>query len=156
MRLIALLALVAGLLSACAPSIDAGETFPPSGARVDNGGDLNAYVARIERMREEGARYRVARRCSSACTMYLALPGACFPPDGVLRFHSVSGRLLGARVPVPDFIINRANRRMASFYPPRLRAWFLEEGPGATRSTEFVAITARELARRGELRLCRR
>jgi hypothetical protein len=144
-RLALLLLMVAALLAAC--------SLPESGEDRDSGGNPIAYaafVAEIERARRP---FVAPARCSSACTMLLK-PSVqalvCFPADGVLRFHSAA-----FRGPLdPEVGIDGLNQLLASHYPERLRRWFLQVGPGATRSRAMVEIPVSELAARGEARVC--
>jgi hypothetical protein len=142
---LAVLALLTVLLASC--------SLPESGATRDGGGNPVAYAAFVAALERERRPFVAPARCASACTMLLK-PSArgliCFPAHGVLRFHSAAFRGLVD----PELGIDGLNRLLASHYPERLRRWFLEEGPGATRSTAFVEIPIAELAARGEARVC--
>ena len=105
------------------------------------------HIARLE---ATGTPFVIPARCMSACTMYLGLSTACAQPGGVFGFHSVT--LRGPADPVA--VIDRLNRTIAGYYPSRLERWFLNEGPGRTRSATFVMIPASELIARGEVRAC--
>jgi hypothetical protein len=143
------------LLSGCTSSSPISDAPPESGVASDGGGNIFAYAAFALRLNasDPSSTFVAPKRCSSACTVLLApflRDDVCFPADGVLRFHSAS-----LRGPVdPDVVIEQLNQLLASHYPPRLAKWFLEEGPGRTRSVEFVAIPVSELAARGELTVC--
>ena len=130
-------------LAACSPVSE-------SGAARDAGGSLMQRTFHIAQLEEAGTPFVIPARCMSACTMYLGLSTACAQPGGVFGFHSVS-----LRGPAdPAAVIDTLNRTMAGYYPPRLERWFLGEGPGRTRSTDFVMIPASELIARGEVRAC--
>ena len=132
------------ILVSCAPLAE-------SGAPRDAGGFFAQRVLHIAQLERAGTPFVIPSRCLSACTMYLGLSTACAQPDGVLGFHSVDLPGQVAFVAVVDAL----NRKMAEYYPPRLEQWFLEEGPGRTRSTAFVMIPASELIAKGEVRPCR-
>lgn len=79
--------------------------------------------------------------CASACTMLLAVPGACVMPDARLTFHGPAGQN-GAPLPLAAF--DHWSTVMARHYPPSIAAWFMVEG----RWGEFT-ITGAEAIRAG-------
>lgn len=130
-------------LAACSPASE-------SGAPRDAGGSLLQRTFHIAQLEAASTPFVIPSRCMSACTMYLGLSTACAQPGGVFGFHSVS-----LRGPAdPDSVIDTLNRSMVGYYPPRLAQWFLDEGPGRTRSRAFVMVPASELIARGEVRAC--
>lgn len=147
MRLLVIL--LAGLFALAGCAVMPAAELPPSGAAYDPGGSVVGYANAVAKLKASGQPYVAPKDCRSACTMLLDAPNVCWPEDGVLRFHSASNRM-GDVVPGVDL----ANRALAAHYPPRLAEWFMEEGPGHTRSTKLVTFTAAELAAQGDLKLC--
>ena len=156
MRFLALAGALA--LSACT-------SLPPGGATYDGGGNVLARVAEIAQREASGEPFFAPKFCDSACTMYLGLSTACFPADGVLRFHSarlivgdLDPALIDAALAMAGVRVSRAgvedrmNLLIASFYPPGVRARFLAEW---SRSTALVEVPVAELVAAGEARACR-
>lgn len=113
----------------------------------DPGGGLQARVAEIAALERLGVEKRISGECLSACTMYLGLSTACFEPDAVLGFHGPA-RLGGTLSPERQAV---AAAVMATYYPPRLAAWFLQ---GPARSDVLVRVRASDLIAAGEARAC--
>jgi hypothetical protein len=84
--------------------------------REDAGGSVRDYVIAVNLATLRGDQVRIAGRCASACTMYLAT--ACVTPRAVLQFHAVFDHTAGLIDPA-------ATRDMAAYYPAPLRAWFM-------------------------------
>ena len=84
--------------------------------REDAGGSVHDYVIAVNLATLRGDQVRIAGRCASACTMYLAT--ACVTPRAVLQFHAARNEATGK--------IDRAvTRDMAAYYPAPLRKWFM-------------------------------
>lgn len=79
--------------------------------------------------------------CASACTMLLAVPGACVTPDARLTFHGPRARDGSA---LPPEAADHWAEVMAAHYPPALRDWFMVEGRHTT-----TTITGAEAIRLG-------
>lgn len=98
----------------------------------DMGGALEPRYAFLEDLRNRGERVEIAGECYSACTLYLGLEKVCVMPQARLGFHGPSTNLPGIPLPLADF--ERQTRRMASYYPPAIRQWFLAEARHVTQS----------------------
>ena len=98
----------------------------------DMGGALEQRYALLEDLRRRGERIEIAGECYSACTLYLGLEGVCVMPQARLGFHGPSTAFPGLPLPAADF--ERQTQRMASYYPPAIRNWFLAEARHVTRS----------------------
>lgn len=131
------------LLAACAAPA------PPTPGR-DEGGSVLARASEVAALAARGEGRRIAGECLSACTLYLALPGACFEEGATLGFHGPR-RLDGA--PLPPIRFEATTRLMASHYPPRIARWFMDE---ARHSRAIVRVPAADLVARGEARACPR
>ena len=84
--------------------------------REDAGGSVHNYVIAVNLAALRGDQVRIAGRCASACTMYLAT--ACVTPRAVLQFHAARDEATGR-------IDRAATRDMAAYYPAPLRKWFM-------------------------------
>lgn len=112
-------------------------TVPAAGAtlRVSNdwGGPVDDRVKAIARLEATGTQVRITGVCASACTLYLKLPTTCVAPGARLGFHGPQADNDLGVLPLDTF--NRYQRLMASHYPAKLSAWFLQ-GPGADMDGE--------------------
>ncbi len=115
--------------------------------RNDLGGAVSQRIAKIEHLRAAGTRIRIVGTCISACTLYLGLPNTCVTPTAQLGFHGPSTRLKG--IPLPRQEFERISRQMASYYPSRIRGWFMSEarmrtiGYYSLSGAEAIAMGAR-------------
>lgn len=109
---------------------------------VDHGGVLRDYMAAVQA--EVGGPVRpVSDVCESACTLYLRT--RCVRPDTVLRFHGPSSHIYGVGLGPAAF--EEQSRLMASYYPPGIRAAFLNEWRYTIIG--FVTITGAQAVRLG-------
>lgn len=115
--------------------------------RADLGGDLAQRLVEVERLRALGTWVRIEGTCVSACTLYLGLPNTCVSHTARLGFHGPRTRIPG--LPLPQPIFDQLSRQMASYYPPKIRDWFMAKARLVTQSTyqisgaEAVAMGAR-------------
>lgn len=90
----------------------------------DYGGSVaerSDFIRKLERSR---SRVEIrGKYCLSSCTMMLGLKGVCVQSNTIFGFHGPSRQ--GARLPKVQF--ERASQFIASYYPPRLRRWYLSE-----------------------------
>jgi len=90
------------------------------------GNDFGGLIwNRMVRLRDIEATGRInGAICYSTCTMYLGLSNVCISPHTVFGFHgpAANDRQLNDR----DF--EYLSTLIASYYPPALRAWYLETG----------------------------
>lgn len=117
-------------------------TLEPSGSARDGGGNVLAYGKAVDKLIESGDPYVAPLVSKSAATMLVKAPNVIWRPRSTLHFHSAD--LLGGN----SSFVDAYNEKVASYYPPKLRRWFLYEGPGKTRSTDFVVFTPQELNER--------
>jgi hypothetical protein len=82
----------------------------------DAGGSVRDYVIAVSLATLRGDQVRIAGRCASACTMYLAT--ACVTPRAVLQFHAARDEATGK-------IDHAVTRDLAAYYPAPLRKWFM-------------------------------
>lgn len=115
--------------------------------RNDLGGAVSQRIAKIEHLRAAGTKIRIVGTCVSACTLYLGLPNTCVAPTAQLGFHGPSTRLKG--IPLPRQEFERISRQMASYYPSRIRGWFMSQARMRTAGyytlsgVEAIAMGAR-------------
>lgn len=91
------------------------------GARGDDGGPLQAYIADVQRLNQRGGSYRIEGRCASACTVYLGARKVCVEPSADLWFHAAY-RPGASR---PDAA---GSLQMLAMYPPAVRRWAIASG----------------------------
>lgn len=122
----------------------------PGGVIIERGAEIAALTYAAQRGAD--VEKRITGECHSACTMYLspalAEAGAvCFERDAVLGFHgpayldrsiSEDERMVGAML-------------MARYYPPALRAWFMD---GPAKGDELALVQAADLIDAGLARGC--
>lgn len=106
------------------------------------GGSIPDHQRLVQSLRDIGCAVRIERTCASSCTMLLAVPGACLASGAELMFHgpSYSG------LPMPPEEFERWSKAVASYYPPRIRSWYLSVGRYGQhwmRSKEAVRLGAR-------------
>jgi hypothetical protein len=109
----------------------------------DMGGRLDRYAARYERLIDRTV--VLCGRLNSAATMFLSLPKACACPDAVFGFH-------GARAGLQHSWSGTV--RIASYYPLRLREWFLREAAHLYWPQDYRTLTAKELEQMGVVKIC--
>jgi len=103
------------------------EAMPKFGPKVhtihaDRGGQVISYALRMKRMERDGGHVRFAGRCSSACTLYLALPRdrTCIAPGASFGFHVAYGSS-----PKGNDV---ATRYLMRNYPGWVRSWLAQNG----------------------------
>lgn len=101
--------LLAAVLSTGLPIID-----------KDYGGKLYARIESMEGM----VGVEIRGECYSACTLYLGLPETCVHKDAKLGFHGPKSPF---GIPLPEDVFERDTRVIASYYPPKIRKWFMEK-----------------------------
>lgn len=92
--------------------------------RDDYGGSVKERSQMIRRLERD--QYRVEIRgkyCFSSCTMMLGIQGVCVQANTVFGFHGPSRQ--GVRLSEKQF--EQVSQLIASYYPPRLRGWYLRE-----------------------------
>ena len=114
----------------------------------DRGGSIRERLIRIRDLRISGQPVRIEGDiCYSACTLLIGLPQTCVAAETTFGFHgpSYSGR------PMSTADFEHTSRVMASYYPPSIRTWFLQEARYDIRSVQRVS--GAELIRHG-VRAC--
>lgn len=106
----------------------------------DMGGSLEQRIAEVEQMRAMGTPVRIVGTCVSACTLYLGLPNTCVMPQARLGFHGPSSPLRG--IPLPRQKYEYFTQVMATYYPGRIRSWFMSDARRVTDS--YYEITGRQ------------
>jgi hypothetical protein len=102
----------------------------------DRGGQIGAYLAKYEVLRQSGQQVEIDGLCASACTMLLgAIPQnrICVTPRAVLEFHS-------AWNPAPsggEMISDAGNRILWSRYPAKIRRWIKRHGGLKSRTIDL-------------------
>ncbi|MCE5972174.1 hypothetical protein LZA78_01545 [Sinirhodobacter sp. WL0062] len=92
--------------------------------RDDRGGPLEARLARIESLRQQGRAVAIPEgRCLSACTLYLGLEETCVGKAAIFGFHGPTSQFGTIALPRAEF--ERLSNMMARSYPESLRVWFL-------------------------------
>lgn len=131
--------IIAAMVSATLSAASASATVLISG---DNGGKMEDYVVRFQKVRQSGEPVVIDGTCLSACTMVLGLvprERICATRNAVLGFHAAwEFDRSGARVPSPT-----GTRELMRTYPSAVRAWIARHG-GLTPRMKFVL--GRELA----------
>jgi len=110
----------------------------------DFGGLIWNRMVRLRDIHTSGQSVRIdGAICFSTCTMYLGLANVCISSDTVFGFHgpTANDRQLGER----DF--EYLSTLIASYYPPALRAWYLQTGRYSTN--RIYRIRGSELIRLG-------
>lgn len=94
--------------------------------RNDPGGLLSERKREIEGIEARGDRVEIrGRYCSSACTAYLGLPEVCVSARTRFGFHGPASKNPKRKLKAERFEFWSA--WMASRYPPKIGAWFMEE-----------------------------
>ncbi|WP_050521652.1 hypothetical protein [Pseudorhodobacter wandonensis] len=115
--------------------------------RNDLGGAVSSRIAKVEQLRAAGIQVRILGTCVSACTLYLGLPNTCVATSARLGFHGPSTRLKS--IPLPRQEFERISRQMATYYPGKIRKWFMSQARMRTGSyytisgTQAIAMGAR-------------
>lgn len=110
----------------------------------DRGGSIRDRLIRIRDLRMTGQAVRIEGDiCYSSCTLLIGLPQTCVAPGTTFGFHgpSYSGR------PMSNADFEHTSQVMASYYPPSIRSWFLQEARYDIRSVQRVS--GAELIRHG-------
>ncbi|MBW0157191.1 hypothetical protein [Sedimentimonas flavescens] len=114
--------------------------------REDRGGPLEARLARVETLRQEGRAVAIPEgRCLSACTLYLGLEETCVGKAAIFGFHGPTTQFGTIALPQAEF--ERLSALMARRYPEPLREWFLLSARFHTLTYRYV--TGEELIRLG-------
>jgi hypothetical protein len=100
--------------------------------RNDLGGAVSSRIAKVEQLRAAGIQVRILGTCVSACTLYLGLPNTCVAISARLGFHGPSTRLKS--IPLPRQEFERISRQMATYYPSKIRKWFMSQARMRTGS----------------------
>jgi hypothetical protein len=95
-------------LALCLASLSPASASPRP---MDRGGRLDVYAQRIAAA--QGA-HRIAGDCYSACTMWLAYPGACIERSARLWFHGAFD--IGRE----EVVASDGNAIMTAYYPPQV------------------------------------
>ena len=114
------------------------------------GGSIAAHERHIAALDAAGCRVEIRGECLSACTMYLGAQSICVDPRARLGFHHTRRMHLGGLLvrPMKWDDQDHYDRRMAAFYPPAVRQWFLDD----VRHRGFSAwgwLRGEELVRQG-------
>jgi len=103
---------------------------------------MDAIIAQYNR---SGELFRIEGECRSSCTELLAIRNVCIDPDATLSFH--------AALASPDQAVDAGrNRRMASYYKPKLRNYLLSNH--YMDSWEFHSISGQDMIHRFGYRQC--
>lgn len=88
----------------------------------DGGGAVIDYARRMFQIRQAGTKVHFKGRCDSACTLFLALPGAqtCVTQNAVFRFHAPTSSTNTDVTAVQSFLMRQ--------YPDWVRAWITDHG----------------------------
>jgi len=114
----------------------------------DRGGLIRERLLRISSLRHSGTPVRIEGDfCYSSCTLYLGLEQTCVRPTTTFGFHGPS--FGGRPMPAPDF--EYTSQIMATYYPPAIRDWFLNEARHEIRAV--ARVSGAELIRHG-IRAC--
>ncbi|NEX45325.1 hypothetical protein [Pseudotabrizicola algicola] len=111
----------------------------------DLGGNMEARLQTIARMRASGTRVEIRGTCASACTMYLGLPNTCVSRGSRLGFHGPQSQYYGISLPPEEF--EYWSRVMADHYPGAIRSWFLSEARYTTM--DIITLSGAEVIRLG-------
>ena len=104
------------------------EAIAASGVQVvqyDMGGDVDQRIREVAQLRAQGTEVRIEGTCVSACTLYLGLPNSCVTTNATLGFHGPRTSIPGIPLPREDF--ERISSTMATYYPGRIRTWFMSK-----------------------------
>lgn len=108
--------------------------------RGDRGGQIITYALRMKKMERAGNDVRFAGRCSSACTLFLALPRSrvCITPSASFGFHLPYGASAKGNRFARDYLVSK--------YPAWVRAWIARNG-GLTNNMKTMdyAFAAKHL-----------
>lgn len=131
MKKIILAGLITAFLSGCSIKVAPDTKFNENNDVLvktvvyDEGGFIDHQAMRIERLNENGTRVEIRGVCLSSCTMYLGADDVCVSPNAYLGFH---GAMEFYFVPATPTNKMKYDTQMASFYPPNLKEWFMNEG----------------------------
>lgn len=91
----------------------------------DFGGLIWNRMVRLRDLQHSGQQVTIdGAICYSTCTMYLGLSNICISPETVFGFHGPAAN--NRQLSENDF--EYLSVLIASYYPPALRAWYLETG----------------------------
>jgi len=137
------LMLLTGAEPGVAQSVPAGYAVRPIVIRNDVGGDVGVRANQIAAMRAAGQSVEIRGAvCYSACTMYLALPGACVSRHTQFGFHRPS--YYGTTLAPDQFEF--WSQVIAAHYPAPLHDWYLRTG---RYSRQLMMISGAEIIRLG-------
>lgn len=106
----------------------------------DRGGIVGNRAEEITQLLQEHKRVEIRGRvCLSSCTMYLGAGNVCVSPRTKFGFHGPSdhGR------PLKPHQFEYWSQVIASFYPSRLRDWYMEKG--RYKSEGYYTMTGAQL-----------
>jgi hypothetical protein len=103
------------------------------------GGLVADHAAAVRVLSAAGCEVRLEGDCRSACTMLLAVPGACVTPAALLTFHAPRAR---DGSPLAPTAADHWVAEIARHYPPALRRWFLDEGRYQTATITGATLIA--------------
>jgi hypothetical protein len=103
---------------------------------------MNSIIAQFNKT---GELFRIEGECRSSCTELLAIRHVCIDPSATLEFHAA---LRNPNEPVDP----GRNRRMASYYNPRLRSFVVANH--YMDSWEFHPISGQEMIQKFGYRPC--
>ena len=110
----------------------------------DFGGLIWNRMVRLRDIHTSGQSVRIdGAICFSTCTMYLGVANVCISSDTVFGFHGPTATDRQLRERDVDFL----STLIASYYPPALRAWYLQTGRYSTN--RIYRIQGSELIRLG-------
>jgi len=84
----------------------------------NGGGEFNDFADKVQRHSAHGDQIIISGRCFSACTMLLAVPGACITRSAVLGFHGGSG---------PDYMKTLIEPLYATYLPLPMQQRYMAE-----------------------------
>jgi hypothetical protein len=90
--------------------------------RNDTGGYIAVYNTRLAQYIKYGTQIKIAGRCDSACTIYLALPAnqICITKQAAFGFHAASARSTKTK--------NMATKFLLGKYPQWVKNWINSNG----------------------------
>ncbi|MGB6537683.1 MAG: hypothetical protein WBF58_17170 [Xanthobacteraceae bacterium] len=104
------------------------------------GGDVDAFAARYEQIRQSGRKVEVDGPCVSACTIVASLPHdqVCVTPKAELGVHLASDSDDRVDVQYTDWAVKK-------YYPKALQEWIkthggLQEAPKFVKGRDLLAI----------------
>jgi len=109
----------------------------------DTGGEILSYVRKFQHIAASGERVVIDGPCLSACTLLTGVVPSdriCVTRRAALGFHAASYYDDASRTFVPT---QHGSRIVMQLYPPRIRAWIMQQGGLTPR---LLILRGRELA----------